>query len=174
MSTRRSTDPDHLLRAERDIRDRLGDRPLDFVSLQAISNIYRAAAAVRRRAERGVLARHDLSWGGFTILWVLWVWGEMETAELASECDLAKGTLTGMVTTLEKQGLVERSRVASDRRRVTVALTDDGLSTIEELFPEFNQFERSMTEGLEAGDKNELARLLRSVIINADTPRRDL
>ena len=102
----RQTPPpsERLLDAEVDIQARLGDEPLDFDSMQAISNIYRAAAAVRRRAEREVLAEAGLSWGGFTILWVLWVWGEMEAAQLASECDLAKGTLTGMVTTLEKQG----------------------------------------------------------------------
>ena len=157
-----------LLRAERDIQDRLGDRPLDFASLQAISNIYRAAAAVRRRAEQGVLAEHDLSWGGFTILWVLWVWGDMETAQLASECDLAKGTLTGMITTLEKQHLVERRRVASDRRRVTVTLTPRGLVTIEDLFPRFNDFEGAMTAGLHDDDKHDLARLLRAVITNAN------
>ena len=162
------TDPEDLLRAEQDIQDRLGGRSIDFTSLQAISNIYRAAAAVRRRAERGVLAEHDLSWGGFTILWVLWVWGEMEAAQLASECDLAKGTLTGMVTTLEKQGLVERRPVASDRRRVTVALTSRGLETIEHLFPRFNEFETAMTAGLDAADKDDLARLLRAVITNAD------
>jgi DNA-binding MarR family transcriptional regulator len=168
VRTRRSTDPQELLIAERDIKDRLGDRPLDFASLQAISNIYRAAAAVRRRAEKGVLAEHDLSWGGFTILWVLWVWGEMETAQLASECDLAKGTLTGMVTTLEKQSLVARRRVASDRRRVTVDLTPRGLETIEDLFPRFNDFEGTMTAGLDDTDKEALARLLRAVITNAD------
>ena len=114
---------ERLLDAEVDIQARLGNQPLDFDSMQAISNIYRAAAAVRRRAEREVLADAGLSWGGFTILWVLWVWGEMEAAQLASECDLAKGTLTGMVSTLEKQGRVERTRMESDRRRVTVALT---------------------------------------------------
>jgi DNA-binding MarR family transcriptional regulator len=168
VTTRRSTDPRNLLAAERDIRDRLGDRDLDFASMQAISNIYRAAAAVRRRAESGVLADHDLSWGGFTILWVLWVWGDMETAALASECDLAKGTLTGMVTTLERQHLVERHRVAVDRRRVTVRLTPTGLATIEELFPRFNDFERSMTEGLSGLEKADLAQLLRAVIANAD------
>ena len=41
-----------LLDAERLIQERLGDRPLDFDSLLAVSNIYRAATAVRRRAER--------------------------------------------------------------------------------------------------------------------------
>ena len=158
---------DRLLDAEVDIQARLGDQPLDFDSMQAISNIYRAAAAVRRRAEREVLAEAGLSWGGFTILWVLWVWGQMEAARLASECDLAKGTLTGMVSTLEKQGRVERTRMQSDRRRVTVALTATGLKTIEQLFPLFNDFEGKMSEGLSIAEKHELARLLRLVTTNA-------
>lgn len=162
-----STHDDEVLAAEEDIRATLGDRPLDFVSMQAISNIYRAAASVRRRAERTVLVEHNLSWGGFTCLWVLWVWGQMETARLAAECDLAKGTLTGLLTTLEKQHLVERERVASDRRRVMVTLTDEGLATIEKVFPVFNAFEAQMSAGLSDTEKLELAHHLRQVITNA-------
>lgn len=167
MEKRSQQIEEEILDAERDVRKRLGGRPLDFASLDAISNIYRAAAAVRRRAEREVLADHGLSWGGFTILWVLWVWGEMETASLANECGLAKGTLTGMLTTLGKQGLVERNQVASDKRRVTVALTDAGSDTIADLFPRFNRYETAMSDGLSDDEKRELARLLRIVINNA-------
>ena len=159
---------ERLLDAERVIQARLGDQPLDFESLHAVSNIYRAATAVRRRAERELLTPLGLSWGGFTILWVLWVWGEMETAQLASECDLAKGTLTGMVSTLERQGLVARTRMAHDRRRVTVALTDDGRATIEELHPRFHRFEIAMVGSLSGRERRELARFLRMVITSAE------
>lgn len=162
-----------LLDAERDIQARLGDRPLDFDSLLAVSNIYRAAAAVRRRAERDLLAPAGLSWGGFTILWVLWVWGEKETAALAAECDLAKGTLTGMVTTLERQALVHRERMPADRRRVTVALTPAGHALIEDLFPRFNAFEGAMTAGLDLAQKRALAELLRTVTTNAQADGAD-
>lgn len=165
--TDESTPVDRLLDAERDIQARLGSQPLDFASMQAIANIYRAAAAVRRRAEREVLSDAELSWGGFTILWVLWVWGEMETAALAAECDLAKGTLTGMLTTLEKQVLVERKRVAADRRRVRAALTPRGLALIEELFPRFNDFEGKMSVGLSDDEKAVLAHFLRIITTNA-------
>ena len=163
------TRPDEsILEAERDIQAALGDRPLDFRSLQAISNIYRAAAAVRRHAERTVLMEHNLSWGGFTALWVLWVWDEMETAKLAAECGLSKGTLTGLLSTLEKQDLVRRERVEYDRRRVMVSLTDVGLAMIEDVCPRFNPFETEMAGGLADTEKDELARLLRQVINNAD------
>lgn len=156
-----------LLDAERDVQAKLGDQSLDFEAMLAISNIYRAAAAVRRRAEREVLAPVALSWGGFTILWVLWVWGEMKTARLAAECDLSKGTLTGMLTTLEKRNLVTRTRLPSDKRQVLVALTSVGVATIEDVFPRFNNFESLMAEGLSADERRELARLLRKVVANA-------
>ena len=156
-----------LLEAERDIESRLRGEPLDFASMLAVSNIYRAATAVRRQAERELLGGAGLSWGGFTILWVLWIWGEMETARLAAECGLAKGTLTGMLSTLEKQDLVVRRRMAADRRRVRVSLTELGEQTISELFPRFNAFEGAMTDGLSVDQKTDMARLLRVVITNA-------
>ena len=72
-----------------------------------------------------------------------------------------------MVSTLEKQGLVTRTRVETDRRRVTVSLTKAGEALIEDLFPRFNQFEVLMSDGLTPDEKRELARLLRIVINNA-------
>ncbi len=168
MAARR--DNDSYLDAERDVRERLGDLELDFDANMAISNIYRAAAAVRAEAERDLLARYHLSWGGLTILWVLWVWGDMPTSRLADECGLAKGTLTGMLTTLEKRDLVARHRVEEDRRRVMVRLTEHGSATIGELFPTFNDFEAAMAAGLTRNEQRELARLLRIVILNAARP----
>lgn len=156
-----------LLEAERLIRERLGDRRLDFDSMLAVSNIYRAATAVRRRAERGVLSEFGLSWGGFTTLWVLWVWGEMQSADLADECDLSKGTLTGVVKTLEKRGFVARKQVEADRRKVTVSLTDTGLEAIERLFPLFNILEGEMVGSLSTAEKQDMAELLRRVIVAA-------
>ena len=51
-----------------------------------------------------------------------------------------------------------------------MALTERGETTIAELFPRFNDFERSMTDGLTNDEKAELARLLRLVITNASNP----
>lgn len=160
----RWSDDDELLAAERDIRARLGGRELDFDANQAVSNVYRAAAAIRREAEQDVLAEAGLSWGGFTALWVLWIWGEMEAGTLAAECDLAKGTLTGILTTLEKQSLVERRRLDHDRRRVVVTLTAEGAATMEELYPRFHRFERTLVGGLDPDELVTLSRLLRRVI----------
>jgi DNA-binding MarR family transcriptional regulator len=166
-------DIDTLLAAERDVRARLAHLPLDFGAMMAVSNIYRAATSVRNRMEREVLAHHGLSWGGFTILFVLWVWGPMEATRLAAECGLAKGTLTGMVTTLERRGLVRRRRSGDDRRRVAVALTGAGEDLIELVFPEFNRLEGEVVADLDGPELEALTGLLRRVIKTAGSPERD-
>ena len=55
-------DDDVVLEAERDIRSRLGDRALDFEAMLAVSNIYRAANAVRWRSWPFPVVRLALTW----------------------------------------------------------------------------------------------------------------
>ena len=90
-----------LVQAERDIRARIGEQELDFAAMAAVSNIYRAANAIRHHMEQKVLADEDLSWAAFTVLFVLWIWGDQQTRHLADEAGVTKGTLTGVLKTLE-------------------------------------------------------------------------
>ena len=48
------------MRAERDIRGRIGDQKLDFAAMAAVSNIYRAANVIRNHMERKVLADEEM------------------------------------------------------------------------------------------------------------------
>ena len=150
--------------AERDIRGHLGDHDLDFTAMSAVSNIYRAGSAVRNHMERSVLSAYDLSWVAFTVLWVLWIWGEQESGHVAAEAGVTKGTLTGVVKTLTTRRLVRRVPHASDGRRVSLVLTKSGTRLIEELFPEFNRHETLAVGALSAPEQRELARLLRLVL----------
>lgn len=158
---------DDLIEAERDIVARLGDLPLDFEAMAVVSNIHRVAAAIRREMEQTVLAEVRLSWTAFVTLWVLWIWGEMETRHLAAEANVTKGTLTGVVDTLEKRGLVARRRRTSDRRLVTVTLTDPGELLIADVFPRFNAEERRIADVLTSSQRRALVdgarRILRSL-----------
>ena len=122
-----------LVQAERDIRARIGDSELDFAAMAAVSNIYRAANAIRNHMEQKVLAEEDLSWAAFTVLFVLWIWGEQQTRDLAAEAGVTKGTLTGVLKTLEKRGLARRRAHESDGRLVMVSLEPKGLGVIERL-----------------------------------------
>ena len=77
-------DAGDLLPAERKVVEELGHLPLDFRAMAAVSNLFRASAAIRRHMEAKVLADDRLSWTSFVAMWVLWVWGEMESRDLAS------------------------------------------------------------------------------------------
>ncbi len=158
-------DPDALLAAESDIRRRLEGKPVDIEVQHAISNLYRAATVVSRSAEREVLAAANLSWSGFTVLWVLWVWGRMDSTRLAGELGLTAGSLTGIRRGLEKQGLVSVSRDPDDGRRMQTILTPAGEKVIERVYPQFNSWAASMLDGLQRNQINELATLLQAVVV---------
>jgi DNA-binding MarR family transcriptional regulator len=155
---------DALLPAERKVMDELGHMPLDFNAMWMVSNLFRASTAVRRKMEAEVLAADRLSWTAFTVLWVLWVWGEVESRELAAAAGISRPTTTGVVSTLARRRLVRRSRVAEDGRLVRVSLTRSGRRMIEDLFPRFNAKEREVA-GLFAGpDQERLAEMLRTLV----------
>lgn len=162
--------------AERDIRARLAGQSLDFSAMSAVSNIYRAGAAVRNHMEREVLSAYDLSWVAFTVLWVLWIWGDQETGHVASEARVTKGTLTGVVKTLAARRLVRRIPHRDDRRRVSIGLTRAGTAMSEEIFPVFNAHETLAVGSLGAVEQRDLAHLLRRVlaqISEVDRPEAD-
>src|SRR5246127_1966669 len=153
-----------LMQAERDIRGRIGDQHLDFAAMGAVSNIYRAANAIRHHMEQKVLADEDLSWAAFTVLFVLWIWGDQQTRHLAAEAGVTKGTLTGVLKTLEKRGLARRRGHDADGRLVLVSLEARGRDVIERLFPAFNYGDAQVSAGLDADEKDQLAYFLRTII----------
>jgi DNA-binding MarR family transcriptional regulator len=95
---------------------------------------------------------------------VLWIWGEQQTRHLAVEAGVTKGTLTGVLKTLEKRGLTRRQAHDEDGRLVLVSLEPKGEAVIERLFPAFNAGEAQVSKALSDREKNQLAGLLRKIV----------
>jgi DNA-binding MarR family transcriptional regulator len=164
----RSQDDDELRAAERTVTQALGDLPLDFQALLAVSNIFRAATAARAHLERTVLSEHRLSWSAFVTVFVLRVWGDLESRQLAEEVGVTPGTLSGVVDTLERRGFVKRAPHTSDGRRVVVKATTKGRKALDSIFVRFNEEEMFITKELSGAERAELARLLRRVLRTLD------
>ena len=158
-------DPEALRAAEADIRHRLVGHDVDLIVQEATSNLYRAATVMSRSAEKEITSAEDLSWTGFTVLWVLWVWGEMGSSRLAAELGLTLGTLTGVRKGLEAQGLVAIRPGDDDARRRLISLTEKGERVIERTYPRFNRWARDLMGDLSGDEVVLLARLLRSIIV---------
>jgi DNA-binding MarR family transcriptional regulator len=154
-----------LAETERAVRHRVGGLPLDMPAAQAMSSLYRAANAVRNHLTQTVLRPHDLTWTGFVVLWVVWVWDGMETRHVAEDVGISKATLTGVVTTLEARGWVTRSVDPDDRRRVRLSLTPDGIALMETLYPEFNAEESRVTAVLTPRRLGAVTNGLRSIVV---------
>lgn len=159
-----SGDDQDLVRAERDVSHAFENLDLDLASLSAVSNIFRAATAVRNHMENVVLVGHELSWSAFTTLFVLRVWGEMDARTLASEAGVSAATLTGVMKTLETRRLLRRRTDRADARRVVVSLTPKGRTVVDGIMPAFNRHERLVTQALTEPEQHDLARSLRAIL----------
>lgn len=153
-----------ITETEQAVQERLGGFELQREQMAAVANIHRAAAAVRQHLENSVLRPHDLTWTGFVVMWVLWIWGEAETWSVAEEAGVSKGTLTGIARTLESRRLVARAPHPDDGRRVLLSLTPEGEELMERLFPAFNAEEAFVATPLSAEDCLRLANGLRAIV----------
>jgi hypothetical protein len=150
--------------SERALDASLGGLGLDFEAMRAISNIYLAANAVRNRVESAILKDIDLSWTAFVVLWVTWIWEEMEASALAAEVRISKGTLSGVLTTLDTRGLILRSTRSEDKRKVVVSLSPAGKRMMKKIFPKFNAEETVMLGRLTPKEVTALASSLHNVV----------
>ncbi|MFJ9388966.1 MarR family winged helix-turn-helix transcriptional regulator [Nocardioides sp. NPDC101246] len=162
--------PDHhtLEETERAMKDHVGNLPLDFAAANALSNLFRAANAVRSELTNRVLRKHDMTWTGFVVLWVVWIWDGMETRHVAESADISKATLTGVVRTLEGRGMIAREGDEKDRRLVRLRLTREGTELMERIYPEFNAVESEIISQLAERRVSTLTKTLRDVVIAAE------
>ncbi|ANY10443.1 MarR family winged helix-turn-helix transcriptional regulator [Pseudonocardia sp. HH130630-07] len=75
---------------------------------------------------RPILDAVGLTYSQYALLLVLWVEESVPQRELGEKMFLDSGTLSPMLTRLEKRGLLVRVRRADDERTVQVSITDEG------------------------------------------------
>lgn len=100
--------------------------------LEAASAVRSAAAAIEHLRSAGTGGR-GLSAGGFDLLLRLSTAGDegLPLGELAQALGVTPRNVTGLVDTLERDGLVRRVPDPADRRSVRAVATQDGLGWLE-------------------------------------------
>ena len=76
------------------------------------------------------LRRTEIGFTNLHVLSILDGHGEMSMGRLAEILDVALSNASGLIDRLEDRGLVERTRVADDRRVVLVRVTADGRAAV--------------------------------------------
>jgi DNA-binding MarR family transcriptional regulator len=107
-----------------------------------------------------VSAPHGLPTGSLTVLALIAANPGSSQSALAKRAGLNKSALVGIVDQLEARGLIERDRVANDRRRYQVSVTAEGERTMQTLFAAVNAEEGPIRGALGVRDMAVLLALL--------------
>lgn len=113
---------------------------LDPSACEAFLHLLRAGDEAFTLGEQH-FARHHLSAGRFAVLMQLMDKsagcgaGSLTPAGLAERTNVTRATMTGLVDTLERDGLVKREPDAEDRRMMAVSLTAKGEALLAEVLP---------------------------------------
>lgn len=115
------------------------------------------------------LAQHQISHGRFTVLMLLLDKSENcphphTPAELAEMANVTRATMTGLVDTLERDGLVTRTPDPNDRRMMSVSLTAHGQARLEEILPGHFKRMSALMSTLDESERKTLVRLLSKVL----------
>ncbi|HEY8438717.1 MAG TPA: MarR family transcriptional regulator [Candidatus Limnocylindrales bacterium] len=86
-----------------------------------------------RCAGTGRMVKAGISMTHLHILWVLEHHGDLTMTRLAELLDVSLSNATGLIDRMEERGLIERVRVASDRRVVMVRASAEGARIRDEI-----------------------------------------
>ncbi|WP_433262186.1 MarR family winged helix-turn-helix transcriptional regulator [Actinosynnema sp. CS-041913] len=101
---------------------------------------------------------------GFRLMFKLWILGPTQPARLADLSGTTRSAMSNLINTLERAGLVERTRDDQDRRVVFVALTDEGRRSVARVFPSQNAREARWFEVLDPAECAQMVELIRRVV----------
>ncbi len=111
----------------------------DKLATECVINLIRTTSLVATEVEQ-IFRRHGLTGPGFNVLMILeGAGGSLSPHEIGERRLVTRGTVTGLLDTLEKQNLVRRTPHPEDRRRLLIELTGRGRKVLsgacDELFP---------------------------------------
>lgn len=120
------------------------------------------------------LSAHHISQGRFSVLMLLLNKSvgcpqPRTPAELADLCGVTRATMTGLIDTLERDGLVTREPDPVDRRMMSVKLTARGHERLSEVLPGHFRRMATLMSGLSEAERKTLVSLLLKILDRAAT-----
>ena len=145
------------------------ERPdLDAFPMQVLGRLLEAGQLLSRDHLNPLFARFGLHPGEFDVLATLRRSGSPFTltpTSLYEALMVSSGGMTNRIDRLERAGFIERQKHPTDRRGTLVALTQDGLTLIDELMALHVENERRVLATLDEAEQRQLDQLLRKLIL---------
>jgi DNA-binding MarR family transcriptional regulator len=136
------------------------DPGADKAATECVVNLIRTKSLVVSELDR-LFRCHGLSGPGFNVLMIIEGAGRaLSPFEIGERRLVTRGTVTGLLDTLEKQGLVRRTPHPDDRRMFLIELSDPGRALLAEVRSEFFPLQEKLFSALSGTEKATLVRLL--------------
>jgi DNA-binding MarR family transcriptional regulator len=130
------------------------------LATETVVNIVHTQVLIQALANRYV-QQYDLSTGAFNVLVILRGAGEpLPPSTISERLTVTRGTVTGVLDSLEKRGLVRRTPHPTDRRSLLVEITEKGLGLLDELVPQVERDDVEWVSVLNEEEKETLIQLL--------------
>ncbi len=160
--------PDHVDGLRAQWSSELAD--LDTEPMAILGRAYRLSNLVRPSIE-ATFSSFGLDRGEFDVISTLRRSGppyRLTPTELYTSLMISSGGLTHRLDRLQKAGLLVRERSLTDGRSMVVGLTEEGARLAETAFRADMASEARYLEGLDPQDRNELAALLRKLLVSLE------
>jgi DNA-binding MarR family transcriptional regulator len=112
------------------------------------------------------LARHNVAFGHWVFLRILWVRDGITQRELSEEAGLMEPTTFSALTAMEKLGYIERRKLPHSRKNVYVFLTPAGRALKKKLVPLAEEVNEIAVQGVDPADVATARRMLLQMIEN--------
>lgn len=138
----------------------------EAVPRDRMAHLVKDATRALVRALQRRLAVHDVSFGQWAFLRILWERDGLTLTELSREAGVKAPTTSVAVKAMEARSFVVRRQLAGNRRKVHVFLTSRGRALKGRLVPLAEEVNRRALRGVSATDRAATRRTLLTVLEN--------
>lgn len=135
---------------------------------ERVAHLMRLCARGFNRSLARRLSEHDISFGQWVFLRILWKTEGLTQRELSARANLTEPTVHTALIRMEQQGLVHRRAQAGNRRKQHVYLTDVGNGLRSVLEPLAVAANKSALDGLDDRQQEALRQMLIHILCNLE------
>lgn len=136
----------------------------DELSSRASWLLIRASSLLQKDLEQRVHRPAGLSWSAFRVLYNVSLLKVAEPTQLAKVLGIAPASVSSLLTTLTKGGLVTRTRNENNQARVHVELTPLGREKLDSVISPHGQVEKEFMSALPQTEREQLVALLEKLL----------
>jgi MarR family transcriptional regulator, organic hydroperoxide resistance regulator len=138
----------------------------DAVLNDRMAHLVKDATRALVRSLQTRLAKHEVSFGHWTFLRILWESDGLTQRELSREAGVMEPTTFAALRAMESRGYIVRRQLAGNRRKVHIFLTTRGRALKRTLVPLAEAVNRAAVRGVTSADIAATRRTLMTVLVN--------